>query len=284
MPWYWINIPERAETCWQYAIHYGYNTWKLRELFYKENHQNTLTSMHNYAAYRIKCSSLALDEKLVIPQKTIEKMLLESLDTLSDLIQKYFFSTEFSKSISASYSDDKIFADAANMKALFKKTDIRSYYSDNCFKMNAKMETSEEITDFTLLYTNNRSTLESGQYMSFAYYCLAQNTLSSNQAKSIEYIETAIRIGNQILLGRIRLLGGKHKKTTETLNYTARYYILAAKITKENKSRIDYIKQAQQRARLSLDQLYGIKPSEIMQHEYEAILEEAEKLCNESNS
>lgn len=284
MPWYWINIPERAETCWQYAIHYGYNTWKLRELFYKENHQNTLTSMHNYAAYRIKCSSLALDEKLVIPQKTIEKMLLESLDTLSDLIQKYFSSTEFSKSISASYSDDKIFADAANMKALFKKTDIRSYYSDNCFKMNAKMETSEEITDFTLLYTNNRSTLESGQYMSFAYYCLAQNTLSSDQAKSIEYIETAIRIGNQILLGRIRLLGGKHKKTTETLNYTARYYILAARITKENGSRTDYIKQAQQRARLSLDQLYGIKPSEIMQHEYEAILEEAERLCNESNS
>lgn len=278
MPWYWINIPEQLTNKWEYAINYGYNTWKLRESFYGENNQNTLTSMHNYAAYRIKCSSFALDKKLDITQKAIEKLLLDSLDTLNALMAKYVASTKFDKDICEAYHDsyDKIFKDTANMKNVFKEIDIKSLYSDKCFHKDVPLATAEEFNDFTLLYTNNKMALEAGQYISFAYYCLAKNTFSSKQNESIKYINKAILIGDQVLLGKIRLLGEKHKKTIETLNYTARYYILASQLIKYNREK--YIENAKIRAKLSLDLLYGIKPSEIMQNEYEAVLKEADEL------
>lgn len=278
MPWYWINIPEQSADKCKDAINYGYNTWKLREIFYGENNQNTLTSMNSYAAYRIKCSSFALDKKLDFTQETIEKLLLDSLDTLNALMAKYFATTKFDKDIREAYHEsyDKIFKDTVDIKNVFKEIDIKLLYSDKCFHKDEPMATTEEFNDFTLLYTNNKMALESGQYMSFAYHCLARNTFSTNQNESIKYINKAILIGNQVLLGRIRLLGEKHKKTIETLNYTARYYILASKIIKDNQEK--YIKSAKNRAKLSLDLLYGIKPSETMQNEYEAVLEEAEEL------
>ena len=263
MPWYWINIPEEAPAKWDYAIQYGYNTWKLREIFWGKEYGRTLTSMHNYGVYKIKVGELGIKGIIPMTNSTIKSLLTEGQGQLYDLMKIFYNKTDFNPDVC-----DYIIKGGPD---ILKSSQIKAF-PERYLTKDKDFRSRKDITGYALLY-GDKACLETGQYLGFAYYCLSLLQRRNNNGRvSHGNIDNAIRLGDQVLVSRTRILGENHKKTIETLYYTALYYKKAAECHPEEAA--DYLKEARRRAELAVERLGKIKPSRDLEKEYEALWNE----------
>ena len=208
IPWYLIKGDLDID---QDPIQYGKITYQLRRMYYGEDDSSTLTGRHNVGAYILNCSKPDAPSKWKICESKLKKKLECSLDIFEKIFEKRHQILERNNNQNAK---DELILQLNAERELFGEI-----FSD-AFIKEFFQKTDEIVLD--KIVNANADTLESLQYQSDAKRHLA--LLQSDENEKIKLLNQAIALGNQAVIGRMITLGLKHKKTIESISYTAEYY------------------------------------------------------------
>lgn len=231
IPWYYINNIQEVQKKWQYAVRYGEVTYELRRMYFGEKQTDTLKSYHNCGAYLMKCYELAWEDKIQIENADYEEnfreaitifknafyLRCESLEKRADVKGKY---EEIAKLLVKSNDVDypQIYT-ANDLEALLPRKGLNQDIG-KMIKSGEICRDDDRYMNYMLLNCHNDA-LESLQYLSNAYYCLAR--VQNNEEDKQRLLKKAIVYGNQATLARMIAIGPKHRKTLESLFYTGIY-------------------------------------------------------------
>lgn len=248
IPWYFIEDKDSRVKYARFALYYGKTTYLLRKYYYGADNPKTLQSFHNTGAYLLKYAEYCLRGKITD----------QSLD----------LSVAFA-------SAENIFAQAFQERQKYlrksSRIDKEKYVSniENTSSNNApgflevyNIEEIDECYKGELAECPNEA-LESLQYQSYAYYMLS--IIQEDKADQEPFLPKAILLSDKVTIARSIVLGPCHRKTLESMRYSAEYYFASGDIEK-----------ASIRMRYAFKHL---KNNQVSTEQYE----EYSRLCDEMN-
>lgn len=248
IPWYFIEDKESRVKYGRFALDYGTTTYLLRKYYYGADNPKTLQSFHNTGAYLLKYAEYC------------------SYGTITDLSLN--LSDAF---VSAANIFNEAFQKRQNALKKLPRVDKEKYF------LNLEETLSKEIPGFLEIYSIEEidecykgdlaecpnEALESLQYQSYSYYMLSK--IQENKANAESFLQKAMFLSDKVTIARSIVLGPCHRKTLESMRYSAEYYFAAG-----------FKEKAGIRIRYAFKHLRG---NQISTEQYE----EYSRLCDEIN-
>lgn len=243
IPWYLLEDPSLKEEKAKFALPYGQDTYFLRKFYYGAENSGTLQSYHNTGAYLMKYAQYCDSGKIHDDRINIVEAYVMSKKIFSEAYEMR------RKALKASPNIEK--------DQYFEKIAIRVEKENISFSDVFDKETIEQFAEEG--YDNcPAEALESLQYKSNVCYLLSRKVEDAEQKE----LDEAIWLSDRISVARSILLGPHHRKTLESMRYSAEYYW--AKGEKE---------AAEKRIRYAFGFLDENQVSERQYKEYEELLE-----------
>ena len=207
IPWYLIEDSALRKKKSQYALSYGQDTYNLRKYYYGEEDPKTLQSFHNLGVYLMKYAEYCDAGDIYDTSHNIENMLSEAKRIFSEVfvIRKKVLKVNLNidKEQYFQEMEDEVSSEGLCFLDVYNRSEIERYFIEG--------------------YDNYPvAALESLQYESNVCYLLGKKTM--DVIKSKEKLDEAIRISDRVTVARSFLLGLHHRKTLESMRYSAEYY------------------------------------------------------------
>lgn len=207
IPWYFIEDKDSRAKHARFALDYGKTTYLLRKYYYGADNPKTLQSFHNTGAYLLKYAEYCLRGEII--------------DRSLDL------STAFAAA-------ENIFAEAFQERQKYLRKSSR--IDREKYLLNVEKTSSNNVPGFLEVYNIGEidecykgelaecpnEALESLQYQSYAYYMLS--TVQEDKADQESFLQKAMLLSDQVIIARSIVLGPCHRKTLESMRYSAEYY------------------------------------------------------------
>ncbi len=207
IPWYLLEDSVLKKEKAAYALPYGQDTYYLRKYYYGEEDPKTLQSYHNIGVYLMKYAeycekgdicdnridienSYTNAERIFLKVHEIRKKVLGVTHNITK--EQYFRELE-----------DNANAEELSFLNVYDRTAIERIFEegyDNC----------------------SAAALESLQYKSNACYLISQKSELFEVKK--EKLDEAVRLSDIVTVARSFLFGPYHRKTLESMRYSAEYY------------------------------------------------------------
>lgn len=207
IPWYFLEDPMLKKEKAIYSLAYGQDTYYLRRCYYGEEDSRTLQSYHNQGVYLMKYAEYCDIGDICDSSIDIRKSFAEAkrIFTKAYEIRKKVLKVSLNISKDQYFQEisDRVNAEELSFLNVFNRSTIESFFEegyDNC----------------------PAAALESLQYKSNACYLLSQKT-EDFEIRDAE-LDEAIRLSDRIVVARSFLFGPYHRKTLESMRYSAEYY------------------------------------------------------------
>lgn len=207
IPWYFIEDKDSRVKFARFALDYGKTTYLLRKYYYSADNPKTLQSFHNTGAYLLKYAEYCL--RGIITDQSLD--------------------------LSAAFeSAENIFAQAFQERQKYLRKSSR--IDREKYLLNIEKTSSNNIPGFLEVYNIQEidecyngelaecpnAALESLQYQSYAYYMLS--VIQEDKADRESFLQKAILLSDKVTIARSIVLGPCHRKTLESMRYSAEYY------------------------------------------------------------
>ena len=207
IPWYLIEDPSIKREKARFALPYGQDTYFLRKFYYGADNPGTLQSYHNTGVYLMKYAQYCDSEKIHDDSSNIVEAFSMS---------KVIFSRAYEMRRKALKASPNIGRDQ-----YFEEIEMRAENENISFSDVFDKGTIERFLEDG--YDNCPSgALESLQYKSNVCYLLSQKGEDTEQKE--QELNEAIWLSDRISVARSILLGPHHRKTLESMRYSAEYY------------------------------------------------------------
>ena len=207
IPWYFIEDKDSRAKHARFALDYGKTTYLLRKYYYGADNPKTLQSFHNTGAYLLKYAEYCLRGEIT--------------DRSLDL------STAFAAA-------ENIFAEAFQERQKYLKKSSR--IDREKYLLDIEKTSSNNGPGFLEIYNigeidecyNGKlaecpnAALESLQYQSYAYYMLS--IIQEDKSDQEVFLQKAVSLSDKVTIARSIVLGPCHRKTLESMRYSAEYY------------------------------------------------------------
>lgn len=223
-------------------------TYLLRKYYYGADNPKTLQSFHNTGAYLLKYAEYCLRGK--IADQSLD--LTDAFASAENIFAKAF--QERQKYLEKSSRIDK-------EKYLLSVEKTSSNNAPGFLEVYS-IEEIEDCYEGELAECSNEA-LESLQYQSYAYYMLS--IIQKDKVDQELFLHKAMSLSDKVTIARSIVLGPCHRKTLESMRYSAEYYFAAG-----NKEK------AEIRIRYAFKHLKG---NQVSTEQYE----EYGRLCDEMN-
>ena len=207
IPWYFLEDPMLKKEKAKYSLSYGQDTYCLRRYYYGEEDSRTLQSYHNLGVYLMKyaeyCDTGDICDYSIDVRKSFSKA--KEIFTKAYEIRKRVLKISLNISKEQYFQEiaDKVNAEELGFLDVFDRSTIENFFEegyDNC----------------------PAAALESLQYKSNACYLLSKKAVDLKTKD--EELNEAVRLSDRIIVARSLLFGPYHRKTLESMRYSAEYY------------------------------------------------------------
>lgn len=207
IPWYFLEDPVLKKEKAVYALPYGQDTYYLRKYYYGEEDSRTLQSYHNIGVYLMKYAGCCEEGDICDNRMDINNSYANAEKIFSKVyeIRKKVLGVTYGITKEQYFRELEDNANAGELSFLniYERTAIEHIFEegyDNC----------------------PAAALESLQYKSNACYLISQKSELLEVKK--EKLDEAVRISDIVTVARSFLLGPYHRKTLESMRYSAEYY------------------------------------------------------------
>lgn len=225
-------------------------TYLLRKYYYGVNDSRTLQSFHNTGAYLLKYAEYCYRGEIIDATLDLNK----AFESVQDIFAKAAQKRKDHLAKQQRIDENKYFLELKKTSS-DRKLGFMKIYSEEEIKDCYNGELAE-CSD---------AVLESLQYQSYA--CYMMSLVQEDQEKKATLLKKAIQLSDKVTLARSIVLGPCHRKTLESMRYSAEYYFAAGSIDKA-KLRICY----------AVDHL---KIGQVSTEQYEEYVELRKKITGE---